>query len=80
MRGLNAVISVESFASRSVDRGYMTVYTEDNEQSGGSSGLTRQECFRAMMDLLERMGEEGEAFVELRARVRSQLVGGTDQN
>ncbi|KAL7514163.1 hypothetical protein ACHAXN_013265 [Cyclotella atomus] len=77
MRGLNAVISEESFVSRSVDRGYMTV---NRDEQSGSSGLTRQECFRAMMDLLERMGEEGEAFVELRTRVRSQLVGGTDQN
>jgi hypothetical protein len=70
LRGLNAQVSPESYVSKAVGKGAMIM----NDADSGSA-LSRQECFRAMMDLIDRMSEEGESFVEMRTRVRSQLEG-----
>lgn len=82
MRGLNARVVVgTSYVSRCIARGTMTY-------DGGSSNnvndtkeddvpLGKEECFRAMLDLLERMSKEGETYAELRTRVRSQVLDPT---
>jgi hypothetical protein len=77
MRGLSAQVSNESFVSKAIAKGFMVM---DDKDMG--SGLSRQECFRAMIDVIERMTEEGAAFVEIRTRIRSQLerVGADDSD
>ena len=72
LRGLNSMISNETYVSRSLRAGAMSL--EDDE--GGTDGdvMTKQDCFRAMIDLLGRIQEEGDAYDELRKRVRSQLT------
>lgn len=72
MRGLNAAISDETFVSRSVKKGDMAF--EEEAIGGNGDGMAKEDCFRAMLDLLERMTKEGEAYAELRTRVRSQLA------
>ena len=76
LRGLNSMISDESYVSRSLQAGAMSL-EEDSE--GGADGdiMTKQDCFRAMVDLLSRIQEEGDAYDELRKRVRSQLTTST---
>ena len=70
MRGLNAQVSSESYVNKCVEKGQMIIGDKDM-----GSALSRQECFRVMIDLMKRMSEEGEAFIEMRTRVRSQLEG-----
>jgi hypothetical protein len=53
------------------------MYLEEEVGSNGvadSDSMTKQDCFRAMVDLLSRIQEEGNAYDELRRRVRSQLA------
>lgn len=78
MRGLNSVVSSESYVSRSLQAGAMTL-EEGGDSNGGADGdvMTKQDCFRAMIDLLSRIKEEGDAYDELRRRVRSQLTTST---
>ncbi|KAL9181565.1 hypothetical protein ACHAXT_010370 [Thalassiosira profunda] len=73
MRGLNAMVSKESFVSRSLKQGAMEYDGEDSSANSGDD-MAREDCFRAMLDLLTRMTGEGEAYEELRTRVRSQLM------
>jgi len=88
MRGLNArVVSGESYASRCLTRGTMTYEgaggeISNEEVQGGDDNddegpLEKEDCFRAMLDLIERMTKEGETYAELRTRVRSQVVDPT---
>ncbi|KAL3795250.1 hypothetical protein HJC23_008335 [Cyclotella cryptica] len=70
LRGLNAQVSNESYVTKAVSQGVMAM-----DAGNGENTLSRQECFRVMMDLINRMDEEGQAFVEMRKRVRSQLEG-----
>ncbi|KAL3822716.1 hypothetical protein ACHAXA_000981 [Cyclostephanos tholiformis] len=87
MRGLNARASVISYVSRSLERGTMTYEGNGDDDDGcpvrgggtpsSSSSTTtmgKEECLRAMLDLLERMIREGETYAELRRRVRSQVL------
>ncbi|KAL7522077.1 hypothetical protein ACHAWX_006775 [Stephanocyclus meneghinianus] len=74
LRGLNAQVSKDSYVAKAISRGAMT--TDSGE---GENKLSRQECFRAMIDLIDRMDEEGQVFVEMRKRVRSQLEGVSSQ-
>lgn len=87
MRGLNACLSMESYVSRSVQRGIMTMnnadgdYDDEATAAVGVGGVTegravmeKGECLRAMLDLIERMTKEGEAYAEVRSRVRSQVL------
>jgi hypothetical protein len=85
MRGLNACLSVESYVSRSVQRGIMTMNNDDGEDDeatavgvGGvdesKAVMEKGECLRAMLDLIKRMTKEGEAYAEVRSRVRSQIL------
>lgn len=83
MRGLNACLSPESFVSRSIQRGSMAMDNNDNEQYAEEKSkvvdekskiMEKGECLRAMFDLIERMVKEGEAYAEVRSRVRSQVL------
>ena len=79
MRGLNARVSGESFVARSLEKGAMQFEEDDDDDAatGGGEGeevMAREECFRAMLDIMQRMAKEGESYSELRTRVRSQLV------
>ena len=51
---------------------------EDDESEGGIDDklvqMERGECLRAMLDLIDRMVKEGEAYAEVRLRVRSQVL------
>ena len=78
LRGLNAMISSDSYVSRSLQVGTMSL--EGGEDEGGAYDdlMNRQDCFRAMVDLLSRIQEEGDAYDQLRKRVRSQLATSTD--
>jgi len=76
LRGLNSIISNESYVSRSLQTGAMSL-EEDNSGGAGGDVMTKQDCFRAMIDLLSRIQEEGDAYDELRKRVRSQLTTST---
>lgn len=83
MRGLNArVVDGTSYVSRCLARGTMT-YDGGSGSDNGSGNkeddvpLEKEECFRAMLDLLERMSKEGETYAELRTRVRSQVLDPT---
>jgi len=80
LRGLNSMISSESYVSRSLQVGAMSLEKGDDNMGGADNGdmMTKQDCFRAMLDLLSRIQEEGEAYDELRKRVRSQLTTSTD--
>mmetsp|Transcript_30448 Transcript_30448/g.68694 ORF Transcript_30448/g.68694 Transcript_30448/m.68694 type:complete len:631 (-) Transcript_30448:148-2040(-) len=70
MRGLNAHISKNSYVSRSVSRGRMKLDID----VGSDGGMETGQCFSAMLDLVERMKEEGQVYADLRTRVRSQLA------
>lgn len=80
MRGLNACISEDSFIAKNLKYGSMKL----EEEGGNGETLEKDECFSAMMDLMKRMHEEGDAYEDLRTRVRSQLVdpssGGTAED
>eukprot|EP00574_Skeletonema_japonicum_P002784 CAMPEP_0201714004 /NCGR_PEP_ID=MMETSP0593-20130828/642_1 /ASSEMBLY_ACC=CAM_ASM_000672 /TAXON_ID=267983 /ORGANISM="Skeletonema japonicum, Strain CCMP2506" /LENGTH=612 /DNA_ID=CAMNT_0048203225 /DNA_START=78 /DNA_END=1917 /DNA_ORIENTATION=- len=78
LRGLNSVVSNESYVSRSLKTGAMSL-EEGGGDKGGADGdvMTKQDCFRAMIDLLSRIQEEGDAYDDLRRRVRSQLTTST---
>mmetsp|Transcript_15765 Transcript_15765/g.29925 ORF Transcript_15765/g.29925 Transcript_15765/m.29925 type:complete len:452 (-) Transcript_15765:8-1363(-) len=81
LRGLNAVVSEGSFVSRALGVGDMTLEGQDDASSGGGGeGMSKNDAFRAMLDLIDRMEAEGSAYAELRKRVRSQLTlaGGAD--
>jgi hypothetical protein len=80
LRGLNSMISSESYVSRSLQVGAMSLEKGDDNTGGADNGdvMTKQDCFRAMLDLVSRIQEEGEAYDELRKRVRSQLTTSTD--
>lgn len=83
LRGLNAQVSSESFVARSLERGsMMTALNDEEEREGGngSSAMSRQDCFHSMLAILDRMEAEGDAYVELRKRVRSQLSVGDDSD
>lgn len=72
MRGLNAAISNEnSFVSRSLRQGEMAL---EDEVDGSGEVMAKEECFRAMLDLMERMSMEGQTYDELRTRIRSQIL------
>jgi hypothetical protein len=77
LRGLNAMISNESYVSRSLLVGAMSL---EGDNEGGANGdlMDKQDCFQAMIDLLNRIEEEGKAYDELRKHVRSQLSASTD--
>ena len=47
---------------------------DDDDDEGP---LEKEDCFHAMLDLIERMTKEGETYAELRTRVRSQVVDPT---
>jgi len=81
MRGLNARVSGKSFVARSLEKNTMAFEKREEDDvgglvDGGGDGeiMAREDCFRAMLDLIERMAREGEAYDELRTRVRSQLT------
>jgi len=76
MRGLNARISKDnSFVSRSLKQGVMEYDDVDTTNVNGDEDmLGKDECFRAMVDLIQRMTAEGDTYAELRTRVRSQLL------
>jgi len=76
LRGLNSMISSESYVSRSLETGAMSL--DEGEGGAGGDIMTKQDCFRAMIDLLSRIQEEGDAYDELRKRIRSQLTTSTD--
>ena len=76
MRGLNARISKDnSFVSRCLKQGVMEYDDVDTTNVNGDEDmLGKDECFRAMVDLIQRMTAEGDTYAELRTRVRSQLL------
>lgn len=78
MRGLNSQISKDSFVSKSLKHGVMEYDDVDNDDannvSSSSDILGKEECFRAMIDLIKRMSAEGDTYEELRTRVRSQVL------
>ncbi|KAL7531715.1 hypothetical protein ACHAXR_004194 [Thalassiosira sp. AJA248-18] len=83
MRGLNAMVSDESFVARSLKRGVMSYEEEDGGDSSGGGGeerMGKEDCFRAMLDLMERMAKEGEAYDELRTRMRSHSSSSDDSD
>ena len=83
MRGLNArVVDGTSYVSRCLARGTMTYDGGSGSDNGNGNKeddvpLEKEECFRAMLDLLERMSKEGETYAELRTRIRSQVLDPT---
>ncbi|KAL7531381.1 hypothetical protein ACHAWF_003750 [Thalassiosira exigua] len=87
MRGLNARVSGRTFVSRCLECGDVTMegYLEgegeeraakapSSADAWGEDCMGREDCFRAMLDLIDRMTSEGEAYDEVRKSVRSQLV------
>jgi len=70
MRGMNAVINNDSFVSKSVRKNEMAL----KDEVGGGELMAKDECFRAMLDLTERMAMEGQTYEELRTRIRSQIL------
>ena len=80
MRGLNArVVDGTSYVSRCLARGTMIYDGGEGRDNNAEDEvpLGKEECFRAMLDLLERMSKEGETYAELRTRVRSQVLDPT---
>ena len=85
MRGLNARISKDSYVSKCLKQGVME-YDEDFDNVNDNDAtvlanndedddiMGKEECFRAMIDLIERMAAEGNTYDELRTRVRSQIL------
>ena len=72
LRGLNAAMSRESHVARGAKRGVLAL----EEAAAGDDGdtMAKEECFLAILDLLRRMHREGQAYDEVRTRVRRQLI------
>ena len=79
LRGLNGVISAESFVARAVGGGAMSS-VEGEDATPAGEVMNKKDAFHAMLDLIDRMEVEGNAYAELRRRVRSQLVVAEDSD